>query len=419
MTGFTRRKFITSTLAVAGLGFTRLSHASRARVVIIGGGFGGVSTARALRRLAPELTLTLIEPNRNFLSCPGSNHVIAGLRNDSGLSHDYTSLSRFCGIRWIPARVDTIDTRNRSVQLHDRTTIPYDRLIIAAGIDFRWDAIEGYDESVSLRIPHAWKAGPQTLLLRNQLQSMRQGGTVIITIPENPYRCPPGPYERASLMARYLAQNNPRAKVLLLDAKTQFSKQKLFTQAWQELYPGMIEWISSENEGKLDHIDAGNRTVHTEFGKHQADVLNVIPPQQAAALTRFSGLSDASGWCPVDPASFESTLHPGIHVIGDASNALPMPKSAFSARSQAEVCAAAVVRLLADSKPIPPKLINHCYSFVDSDQAISVSGVYGYHPLSKTLDTLSTGETPLHADRRLEARLARDWYELFMRETFG
>lgn len=414
-----RRTFITATLTMCTSGFIRLSRASQARVVIIGGGFGGLSAARALRRLAPELAITLVERNPHYLSCPGSNQVIASLQDERSLVHDYPSVAKDRAIEWITATVSRIDTRHRKIHLGDHLSLPYDRLIIAAGVDFRWDAIEGYGEAASQLIPHAWKSGPQTLLLRNQLQSMRPGGTVIMTVPENPYRCPPGPYERASLMARYLSRNNPRAKILILDAKTQFSKQRLFTQAWQELYPGMIEWVSSEKDGILDHIDAGNRTVHTEFGRFRADVLNVIPPQQAAELTRHNGLSDTSGWCPVDPISFESTLSPGIHIIGDACNAFPMPKSAFSAHAQAGVCAAAIVRMLANSEPLPPKLINHCYSFVDSDQAISVTGVYGYQRARKVLDTLSMGETPPSADRRLEARLAEDWYSLFIRETFG
>lgn len=427
MNGYDRREFMTTALAAGILQLTACrerppnpaEQLSKARVVIAGGGFAGVNAARALKRLAPSLTVTLIERNEKYLSCPGSNQVIAGIESQDALIHDYSALSSNHGVAVLNADITGIDPSRRSVVLGDGSEVPYDRLIVAPGVDFRWDAIEGYDVAASLTIPHAWKAGPQTLLLQKQLQALRNGGVVVITVPDNPYRCPPGPYERASLIAYYLKRRNPRSKVLILDAKTRFSKQALFLQGWRELYPGKVEWLSSEKEGKIDHIDARKRTVHTEFGIHRADVLNVIPPQQAGKLAHLAGLTDSSGWCPVYPLSFESTLIPGIHVIGDACIATPMPKSAFSAQSQARLCAAAVVALLIGKPPALPRLINHCYSFLDPDNAISVTGVYGYQPIEKQLTALSTGETPLDGDRRLEAEHARDWYALFMRETFS
>lgn len=421
-----RREFLAATLAASGLllldGCSRRpasrSSLSRAKVVVAGGGFGGRNAAKTLKRLAPKVSVTVIERHPLYTSCPGSNQVIAGLRPASDLTHN-SATPREPGIDILIGEITGVDARQRRITLGDGTTLPYDRLIMAPGIDFRWDSIEGYDAPASRIIPHAWRAGEQTALLARQLQAMRDGGTVVITAPDNPYRCPPGPYERASLIAHFLKHHKPRAKVLILDAKTRFSKQAAFTAAWQRLYPGMVEWVSSEHEGKIDHIDTRNRVVHTEFNAYPADVLNVIPPQRAGYLAELAGLTDATGWCPVEPLTFESTLVPGIHVIGDACVASPMPKSAFAAQSQAKICAAAVVRLLDNLEPVAPRLINHCYSFVDPDRAISVTGVYGYQTASRTLAALSTGETAPEGDWLKEAGYARDWYRLLMEQTFG
>jgi len=422
----TRREFLAVTLAAGELFFggcgqrsDKRSSLSRAKVVVAGGGFGGLNVARTLRRLAPELAVILIERNSLYISCPGSNQVLAGIRPAENLTHDFAARTREQGINVLIGEITGVDARLRQVKFGDGALIPYDRLVMAPGIEFRWDSIEGYDEPASQTIPHAWKAGAQTALLSRQLRAMPDGGRVVITVPDNPYRCPPGPYERASLIAHFLKRHNPRAKLLILDAKTRFSKQPAFMQAWRALYPGMIEWVSSEHEGKIDHIDSNSRVVHTEFNAYQADVLNVIPPQQAGKLAQLAGLTDATGWCPVDPLSFESTLLPGIHVIGDACTASPMPKSAFSAQSQAKICAAAIVALLENDEPAPPRLINHCYSFLDPDHAISVTGVYGYQDSSRSLEVLSSGETPPDGDWLKEAGYARDWYRLLMEQTFG
>ena len=419
-----RRAFVGLGLAGLSLGIPGCKQReqpglAKAQVVVVGGGFGGLNAAKALKRLAPELAVTLIEPNPLPLACPGSNAVIAGLQPLETLQHDPSPSLNTLNIRTLTARVAAINSVDRTLTLHDGATLTYDRLILSPGVEFDWEALEGYDETASLMAPHAWKAGEQTLLLQRQLQSLRPGGTVIITVPDNPYRCPPGPYERACLMAHHLKQHNPRAKVLILDAKTRFSKQAAFIHAWRTLYPGMIDWISSETTGRIDRIDVGQRIVETEFASHRADVLNVIPPQRAGKLAALAGLTDGSGWCPVDPLTFESTRQPGIHVIGDACAVLPMPKSAFAAQNQARLCAAAIIALLQDRPPATPRLINHCYSFVSPDQAISITAVYGYEASSKSLSNLSGGETGPGDDWRREATYASDWYHLLMEDTFG
>lgn len=426
MKRWTRREFLALTLASWGLWLpacgqrsNRGKNLARAKVLVAGGGFGGLNAARALKRLAPELGVTLIDRRDRYTACPGSNQVIAGTRPFDALVHDIQAPNRSRGIAVHTGEIVAIAAGERTVTLADGGTLPYDRLLLAPGIDFRWDRIEGYDETASRTIPHAWQAGEQTLLLARQLRALPAGGTVVITVPENPYRCPPGPYERASLIAYFLKHHNPRAKVLILDANTRFAKQPAFMHGWQTLYPGMIEWLSAEREGKIDHIDARNRIVHTEFNTHAADVLNVIPPQRAGKLAELGGLTDATGWCPVDPLSFESTRLPGIHVIGDACTATPMPKSAFSAQSQAIHCAAAIIALLEGREPIPPRLINHCYSFLDPGHAISVSGVYGYQPTGQNLQALSGGESAPDGDWVKEAGYASDWYSLLVEQTFG
>jgi len=391
----------------------------KAKVIVAGGGFAGLNAARALKRIAPELQVTLVEKDRTYMSCPGSNRVVAGMASFGSLAHDVGSGPEKLGIKVIIDSITGIGGDRNYITLADGSSLPFDRLIMAPGIDFRWDAIGGYDEAASNLIPHAWKAGDQTLLLHQQIRALRRGGIVVITVPDNPYRCPPGPYERASLIADYLKTHNPRAKILILDAKTRFSKQPTFSHAWKTLYPGMVEWVSSEHEGRIDHIDTRHRVVHTEFNKHPADVLNVIPPQCAGKLSTLADLQDETGWCPIDPLTFESTKIPGIHIIGDACIATPMPKSAFSAQSQAITCASAVVKLLSGQVPALPRLINHCYSFVDAERAISVTGVYGYRTSTRDLETLSSGETALDGNWVQEGIYASDWYRLMMKETFG
>jgi len=422
MLGTTRRDFLRIAGTLGALSLIGCSSApiktTKAKVVVIGGGYGGATAAKYLKLFDPSLDVTLIEKRKTYLSCPGSNEVIAGWHDMDWLRRSLDGLRYNYGINLVHAKVVEIDPQKRIVELKDGTEIPYDRLILSPGVDMRYDAIEGYDLKATKTIPHAWRAGKQTTLLLNQLKAMPNGGTVIITAPASPYRCPPGPYERASLIANYLTQHKPKSKVLIIDAKTQFSKQALFLKGWEDLYPGMVEWISAEKEGQIDHIDVKKRIVATEFNNHRADVLNVIPPQKAGWLARKTELADRSGWCPVDLHSFESTQIPNIHLIGDACIATPMPKSAFSANSQAKICAAAIIDLLNGRQPGPPSLINHCYSFLAADYAISVNGVYEYSVTEKQLVPTGGGETPLDADRGREAEFARSWRDNINADSF-
>jgi NADPH-dependent 2,4-dienoyl-CoA reductase/sulfur reductase-like enzyme len=419
-----RRRFLEQAaagMALAVLPAPVLAQGQNGHVVVIGGGFAGATCARTLRSLDPRLSVTLVETDKVFTSCPFSNTVIAGLRDIADQRFTYQNLIK-SGIALRFATASAVDPRARKVTLSDGSTLTYDRLVMAPGVDLRWDALPGYTQQAAQRMPHAWKAGAQTLLLRRQLTAMRDGGVVVIAAPANPFRCPPGPYERASLIAYYLKTHKPRSKLIILDAKDAFSKQRLFESAWKELYPGLIEWVPLSQGGKVTSVDPATMTLVTDFASHKADVANVIPPQQAGHIAQVAGVADRSGWCPVDPVSFESTLQPNIHVLGDAIIAGGMPKSAFAANAQAKVCAAAVVNLLAGTAPADPRLINTCYSLVAPDYGISIAGVY-HAAGGQLVDVAGAGGiSPLEAPRSFraqEAQYAKSWFTTITTEVFG
>lgn len=401
--------------------FPDAAISASARVVVVGGGFAGASCARQLRRVAPGLDVTLIEANPTYTACPFSNLVVAGQRRLGDQEFDYRGVSR-TGVRVVHRSAVDVDPVGKRVRLDDDSILSYDRLIMAPGIELRWGALEGYDEAAAERMPHAWKAGAQTLLLRRQLEAMPNGGLAVIAAPAAPYRCPPGPYERASLVAAYLKREKPRSKLLLLDAKDNFSKKPLFLQAWQELYGDLIEWRGASDGATPSAVDARNMVLETDFDEFRPDVANVIPPQQAGSIARRAGVTDASGWCPIKPLTFESRIADGIHVIGDAAIANAMPKSAFAANAQAGLCAVQVARLLAGEEPLETTLLNTCYSLVGSDYGISVAGVY--HPGEKAWESVSGagGASALEADaevRRREAGYAAHWFDTITAQVFG
>ncbi len=414
-----RRGFLFGAGALA-LSRPALAQGAAGKVVVVGGGFAGATAARFIKALDPRLSVTLLEPNATFTACPFSNEVLVGLRDLSAQQFGYDGL-RKAGVDVVAERAVSIDVQARVVASAGGGKLPYDRLVIAPGVDIAWGGLPGYDETAAETLPHAWKAGAQTTLLRRQLMAMEDGGTVVISAPANPYRCPPGPYERASLIAWWLKANRPKSKLLLLDAKDVFSKQKLFQNAWKAMYPN-LEWVPLASGGKVVSVDAATRTFETEFGKHHADVGNVIPPQKAGGIAALAGVADRSGWCPINPVTFESTLQKNVHVIGDAIIAGAMPKSAFAANAQAKVCAAAVVDLLAGREPVEPKLINTCYSVAAPDYGFSVSGVYRPGK-GLLLDVEGAGGTsPVDAPASLRAReaeLANGWFKTITGEVFG
>jgi len=420
---FNRRDFIEAVAAAASAAVVCAPAIAQgaAQVVIIGGGFAGATCARQLKRFDPKINVTLVETNATFTACPFSNAVVAALRELNAQQFTYERIAG-AGVTLAQARATAVEPQMRKVSLADGQTLSYDRLVLAPGIDISWDALPGYSEAAAEQMPHAWKAGEQTLLLRRQLEAMEDGGLVVISVPANPFRCPPGPYERASLIAHYLKTRKPRSKLIILDAKDVFSKQRLFQAAWKELYPDILQWVSLSTGGKVTSVDAGTNTFVTDFEKYQANVANVIPPQKAGAIAERAGVADASGWCPIDPVTFGSKLQANIHVIGDAAIAGAMPKSAFAANMQAKICAVAVAKLLRGETPLAPKLINTCYSLVAPDYGISIAGVY--HVANGQLAEVpgSGGVSPSdapRATRSAEAILANDWFRTITAEVFG
>ena len=417
-----RRQLLTAAAGAATALLPRpmLAQNAQPRIVVIGGGFAGATAARFLKREDPRLAVTLVEPNPIFAACPFSNEVIAGFRDMRAQLFGYEHIARD-GVVIVHQAATAVDGAARIVTLGNGTKLAYDRLVVAPGSDPRFDALPGYDEAAAERMPHAWKAGAQTALLRRQLEAMEDGGTVVMALPALPYRCPPASYERASLIAYYLKAKKPRSKLIVLDAKDTFSMQRLFENAWAELYPN-LEWVSVSSGGNPTGVDAAAMTVSSDFDTYKADVANVIPPQKAGRIAEIAGVADRTGWCPVDPVTFELHLIPGIHVLGDAAIAGAVPKSAFAGNAAAKICAAAIARLVRGETPAEPKFVNTCYSLVAPDYGFSVAGVYT--PVSgQWLEVEGAGGiSPIDAPRSVrvqEAKFAGGWFNTITSEIFG
>jgi len=408
---------------LSACGATAVTRGTAGHVVVVGGGFGGATAAKYIKRGNPAIAVTLIEPKKTFYTCPFSNLVLAGERSMDAIGHNYQELQEVYGVQVIHAYAEDVDPVAHTVKLSTGSSLKYDRLVLSPGIDIRWDALEGYDQAAAELAPHAWQAGDQTRLLRRQLEAMDDGDTFIMSAPANPFRCPPGPYERASLIAHYFTQHKPRSKVLILDSKDGFSKQGLFTSAWKELYGDRIEWVGLSGDGRVMRVDAEKRQVETEFGTlHQAGVLNVVPPQKAGKIAERAGVTNSSGWVPVNPRTFESEQAADIYVVGDATIATPMPKSGFAANAQGKVAAAAIVASLEGTAVVDPYWANTCYSLVNPEHGISVAGVYRLEN-EEIISVpgsggLSASDAP-SSTRRIEAEYAVGWYNAISQDTWG
>jgi sulfide dehydrogenase [flavocytochrome c] flavoprotein chain len=367
-----RREFLTL-LAAAAWSRRGQAQRARARIVIVGGGFSGGCCALELHALSPQSEITLIDAQSRYVTCPMSNAALVGLRDLSSLTVTRAGIAA-AGIRCLRARVTGVDAARRRVRLVSGEFLSYDRLVVAPGIRFRFGTPEGYDDAAQRQMPHAWEAGPQTRLLAAQLRAMADGGTVAICVPGGLMRCPPGPYERAGLIADWLKAHRPRSKVLIFDANNHFPRQDVFQAAWQERYPGMIEWIASTEGGTVNRVDPATRTLFTDAGAQRVAVANVIPPQAPGELALSADLAQGHGWCPVSPDSFESQRVPKIHVIGDACIAGAMPKSASAGVSQARQCALAIVATLSGRSVPAATLDSVCYSMVSPESAFAIRG---------------------------------------------
>ena len=416
-------KIIGSAGLASSLGMPSLVFGASKKVVVVGGGFGGATAAKYLRKLDSSIDVTLVEPNPTYYTCPFSNTVLGGIKDMSEIAHGYGAMKNKHGVRVIHAKAKNVNSNSKTVTLDNGRKLDFDRAIVSPGVDLRFDSMEGYSQTATDKMPHSWKAGPQTALLRRQLENMRNGGTVLICPPGNPFRCPPGPYERTSLIAHYLKTHKPKSKIIILDAKEKFSKQSLFMSGWDLHYGDLIEWRAGTAGGKISRVDPQNMQVETEFGMEKGDVINFIPAQHAGKVARDSGLTNKKGWCPVNQVTFESTLQPGIHVIGDASIAGKMPKSGFSANSQGKVAAAAIVSELAGQEPIEPSYANTCYSLITPEHGISVAKVYKISD-KKTIVGVkgSGGVSPKNEDpivRRQEAIYTQGWYDAIVQDMFA
>jgi NADPH-dependent 2,4-dienoyl-CoA reductase/sulfur reductase-like enzyme len=412
-----RRTFIQS--AAAGLTLTLAPHVARAtaaksRVVIIGAGFGGATAAKYIRRWDPNIEVTLIDREPKFVSCPLSNLVLAGLKTLDDLSRSYDALRNKYGVKVVIDEVTGIDTAKRVVTTRGGSH-GYDRLILSPGVDFMYDSIEGYDQN---KVLHAWKAGPQTLELKKRIEAMPDGGTVVVGMPLSPYRCPPGPYERVSLIANYLKRAKPRSKVIMLDANPDLvSKKALFLKAWGGMYKEQVEYRPNN---KVLKVNAATGMVTTDFEDVKGDVVNIIPPQRAGRLTEVAGvLTDSNKmWCPVSFVTYESLSIPNVHVIGDSvlSN---MPKSGHMANNMGKICASAVVELLNGRQPDAlPVVANTCYSAVSEDKAIHVATVFRYNP-DKNEMTAQPGGGISSELSEVEAAYAESWAENIWDDVFA
>ncbi len=431
MSNFSRRSFLKASAGATALGVLGVPFIARgagAKVVVVGGGTGGGTAAKYIKMMDPSIDVTLIEKNEAYYTCYMSNEVLSGVRTMDDIKFGYDGMKGH-GVNVVIDTVTAIDAEGKKVKTKGGE-FAYDKLVVSPGVDFKFDGIEGYDEKVAEEIPHAWKAGPQTATLRKQLEAMDDGGTVVICPPTNPFRCPPGPYERASQIAMYLKAKKPKSKIIIQDPKQKFSKMGLFTQGWKDLYGyetdnSMIEWAGGDDTA-LAKVDAATKTITNGFGDEiKADVLNVIPAQKAGKIAFDAGLTNEKGWCPVDLGTFESTIHKDIHVIGDSSVATGMPKSGYAANSQGKVTAAAIVAALKGTDMASQAYVNTCYSIVGPDYGISVAAVYelGKDKEKGTpkINKLSGGLTATDASaetRAREVQYAYSWYNNITSDIF-
>jgi NADPH-dependent 2,4-dienoyl-CoA reductase/sulfur reductase-like enzyme len=421
---FDRRDFIKigGAAALASVPFLSgcATTSGKARVVVVGGGFGGATAAKYIRMWDPAIEVVMVERSDAFVSCPLSNLVLGGSKSMADITHRYSGLQRH-GVSVVRDEVTAVDAAKRSVRLARGGDLPYDRLIVSPGIDFMFDQIQGSEAAMNAgSVLHAWKAGPQTVALRKQLEGMRDGGVYVLSVPLAPYRCPPGPYERASQVASYFKKAKPRSKVLILDANPDVtSKGKLFKQAWADLYKGMIEF---RGNARAVGVDPGKRTVKLEVEDVRGDVLNVIPPQRAGDIAVKAGLITANNrWCGVDWRTLESTAVKNVHVLGDATLSAPgMPKSGSMANQQAKMCAAAVIALINGRQPDPaPKIVNTCYSYVSDKEAMHVASVHTWNDKSKTLTTVPGSGGVSSARSELEGAYAWAWAVNIWQDVLG
>lgn len=418
-----RRSFLKGTVAGVALASAAPSVIGQAkpRVVVIGGGAGGATAARYLAKDSKgALDVVLIEPSRTYYTCFFSNLYMGGFRDFASIGHTYGKLASDYGVTVVHDWAAGIDMDYKTVSLASGSKMTYDRLVVSPGIDFRYDTTPGYGPESTGRMPHAWKGGSQTQALKAQIDGMRQGGTFLMVAPPNPYRCPPGPYERISMAAHTLKQKNPTAKILILDPKEKFSKQALFQEGWERHYSGMVEWIPASFHGGIKRIDANTMTVETDADTFQVDVANVIPGQRAGQIAVAAGLTNDKGFCPINAETMQSSVNGDVYVLGDATIAGDMPKSGFSANSQAKVASMAIRGDLTGSRVFKPKYSNTCWSLIATNDGVKVGASYEASDgkIAKTTGFISqVGEDTALRKKTYEESIG--WYNGIISDMFG
>lgn len=372
-----RRQFIGGIGALTASTFPMPAFAqAKPKVVVVGGGPGGTTVAKYLAKDG-GIDVTLVEPMANFTTCFHSNLYLGGFKSWKDITHSYDKIAKAYGIKHVRQTAAAINRQKKTVTLGNGTAVSYDRLVLAPGIDLKFDSVPGWSEAASLVAPHAWKAGAQTELLKRQLNALSDGATIVMIAPPNPYRCPPGPYERVSMMAHVLkAKGHTKSRIVIIDAKESFSKQGLFMEGWQKHYPGMVEWQDSRMHGGVKNVDAKSMTVKTDLGEYKAQLINVIPAQMAGKVARDAGLANATGFCPIDPENMRSATDATVSIVGDACIAGDMPKSGFSANSQAKVAAMMIRGELANGRTFPARYTNTCWSMIETDDTVKIGGAY-------------------------------------------
>ena len=410
-------------IVIPALGAPSLLRAGTApRVVVLGGGYSGATFCKYLRRAHSTVQISLVEPVNKFISCVYSNEVVVGLNKLKNLTVNYDKLVANYGIVHFSTMAVSIDPVQHTVQLQSGDILSYDKLVMAPGMTYRFDTIQGWSKKVAKQLPVAWHAGPETLALQKNVAAMASGGTAIVSVPPLPYRCPPAPYERASLLAWYFTQHNPSAKVLVLDANESFAMQPLFEEGWANLYPGMVTRIPPSQGGAIQAVDASAMTVTCGAGTFHGDLINIIPPQKSGSLAEATGLTDSTLWCPVEDQSFSSTLQPDIHVIGDSA-ASGLPKSGTSGNAGAKVAALAMAEIFLGHQVTDPVFINTCYSRMNPDYSIGIIDVFGLDANGAPVIRYNgTGTTPLGASLKYhkdEAQVSDKWFASLIADTFS
>ena len=423
MTKITRRDFTVgagvAALSTAGLP-TFATAQGKGRVVIVGGGAGGATVAHLVKKGAPQLDVTLVEVQPTYTTCFFSNLYLGGFRTFDSITHSYDGLKKV-GVKVVQDWATGVDAGKKTVSLKGGGKLVYDKLVLSPGIDFKWGAIEGYSREVAEKLPHAYQAGVQTQILKKQLEGMKSGGTVIMVTPPNPFRCPPGPYERASMIANYLKKNKPKSKLMIFDPKPKFSKMALFQEAWENHYSDIIEWVGPDmSGGGAKKVDPGTMTVTLADGETaKGDVINVIPPQKAGSIAFAAGCTEGD-WCPINPDDFSSAKVKDIYVLGDASVAKSMPKSGFSANSQAKVVVNALQAELAGKKKYPARYRNTCWSLVSDDDGVKVGAAYKGGDKQVDVTSKFISKPGENAELRKTTYLeSLDWYTAMTNEMFA